>query len=87
MAGTDQQLARIAEVQKKYTPVLMKKQHVVGVSVGPKSENGKTTGEFALIVMVDEKVPAERLAPQDRLPIKLEGIPVVVHPINTVYAL
>jgi len=54
MAGTDQQLARVAEVQKKYTPVLMKKQHVVGVSVGPKSENGKTTGEFALIVMVDE---------------------------------
>lgn len=87
MAGTDQQLARIAEVQKKYTPVLMRKQHVVGVSIGPKSKNGKTTGEFALIVMVDEKVPSEHLAPQDRLPLKLEGVPVVVHRVNPVYTL
>ncbi len=78
MAGTDQQLARIAAVQRKYSDQLLKKKHVVGVGIGPASENGKETGHWALIVLVDHKVPPGELAPEDRIPSELDGVRVVV---------
>jgi hypothetical protein len=87
MAGTDQQIDRIATVQKKYIDMLMRKQHVVGVTIGPVHINGKTTGEFALIVLVDEKVPLTDLPLEDRIPSELDGVPVIVHPVGALEAL
>jgi len=87
MLGTDQQLARIAEVQKKYTEMLMKKPHVVGISMGPLQENGNVTGEYALIVMVDEEVPPDQIPAEDQIPSELDGVPVVVRPVGAVQAL
>lgn len=75
MAGTDQQLARIADLQKKYSELLLRKKHVIGVSVGPAQENGKITGDFALVVVVDRKIPLHELAPEDRIPSLLEHVP------------
>lgn len=87
MAGRDQQLARIADVQKKYTDMLMKKPHVVGISMGPLRENNKANGEYALIVMVDEEVPPEQVSPEDQIPAELDGVPVVVRQVGTITAL
>lgn len=86
MAGTDQQLARIRAVQRKYTEELMMKKHVVGVSVGLASENGKYTGDWALVVLVDRKVSPERLAPEDRIPSQLDGVRVVVQEVGVLEA-
>lgn len=86
MAGTDQQLARIAAVQRKYSDQLLKKNHVVGVSIGPASENGKDTGDWALIVLVDRLVPPEYLVPEDRIPCELDGVQVIVREIGVLEA-
>lgn len=87
MAGTDQQLARIAEVEKKYTNALMRKKHVLGITIGPMREDGKATGEFALIILVDEKLPLDKLAPEDQIPSQLDGVSVIVHEVGIVKAL
>jgi hypothetical protein len=86
MAGTDQQLARISAVQEKYAEMLMGKKHVIGVSIGTTGENGKETGRYALVVMVDEKLPLDELAPEDRIPSELDGVPVLVHEVGVVEA-
>lgn len=83
MVRTDKQLERIAAVQSKYTNELLKKKHVVGVSIGPVMENSEYTGELALVVMVDQKAPLDQLAPQDRIPSRLDGVRVIVQEIGT----
>jgi hypothetical protein len=82
--SSDQQLAHIADIQKKYTTILMKKAHVVGVSIGPVQENGTVTGDFALIVTVDDKANLDK---QHSIPSKLEGVPVVIQPVGSLEAL
>ncbi len=69
---------RAKAVQAKYTDELMAKAHVQGVAVGLAKKNGEYTGEIALVVMVDKKVPASELAPQDVIPRLLDGVPVDV---------
>ncbi len=86
MAGTDQQLARIAAVQRKYSAELMRKRHVVGVSIGPASDNGKDTGDMALIVLVERKVPPSQQAPEDRIPSELDGVRVIVYEVGVLEA-
>jgi hypothetical protein len=87
MPGTGQQLTRIVEVQRKYTDMLMKKPHVVGLSIGPLRKTGKTNGDYALIVMVDEAVPPEQVSPEEQIPAELDGVPVVVREVGTIQAL
>jgi hypothetical protein len=85
-AETNQQIARIAAVQKKYSDQLLKKKYVVGVSIGPASENGKDTGDWALIVLVDRLRSPEQLAPEDRIPSELDGVRVIVEEIGILNA-
>lgn len=87
MAETNQQLAQIAEVEKKYSSALLKKKHVVGLSIGPVWDENNEAGDFALIVLVDEKVPLETLSPEDRIPTTLDGVKVSVHKVGVIEAI
>lgn len=69
---------RAQAVQEKYNDMLMSKAHVQGVGVGLAKKGGQFTDEIAIVVMVDEKVPASELAPDDLIPRELDGIPVDV---------
>lgn len=86
MAGNNQPLARIASVQEKYSVMLMNKPHVVGISIGPVKDNGVATGEYALIVLVDEDVSSDQLDAQDRIPAELDGVPVIVREVGMLKA-
>ena len=77
---------RAQAVQAKYSDMLMSKPHVQGVGVGLATKDGQFTDQIAIVVMVDEKVPADQLAPEDRLPDELEGIPVDVQVMGTFWA-
>jgi hypothetical protein len=77
---------RAQEVQAKYSDMLMSKPHVQGVGVGLATKGGQFTDEVAIVVMVDEKVPLDQLAPEDRLPDELEGIPIDVQVMGTFWA-
>ncbi|MFN8377837.1 MAG: hypothetical protein U0452_04125 [Anaerolineae bacterium] len=70
------ELAR--QVQAKYQDMLLALPHVVGVAVGIATEGGQSTGEPALIVMVDTKVPPDGLSPAELIPPHLDGVRVDV---------
>ncbi|MBI5670991.1 MAG: hypothetical protein HZC41_23605 [Chloroflexi bacterium] len=79
-------MAKAALVQAKYTDELMKLPHVVGVGLGVAKKEGQPTGEVALVVMVDEKVP-EILLPQEAIiPSQLDGVRVDVQPVGKLTA-
>lgn len=76
-------MAKAALVQAKYTDELMQKPHVVGVGLGLAQKDGQPTGEVALVVMVDQKLPQAQLAPEDMIPSELDGVRVDVQPVGT----
>jgi hypothetical protein len=65
-------------VQEKYQNELMSKANVVGTAVGLVKRQGQYTGEVAIVVMVQSKVPAAELGPDDLIPKELDGIKVDV---------
>jgi hypothetical protein len=69
---------RAQAVRQAYQAELMKKPNVVGVGVGLRHTGGQRTDEVAVVVMVNRKLPLEQLAPQDRLPSMIDGVPVDV---------
>lgn len=77
-SNLDAQIARATEVQTRYADLLLSKPHVVGVGVGIAYRGGVPTGEVALVVMVDEKLPAAELAPDEMIPAELDGVRVDV---------
>jgi hypothetical protein len=74
----DAQIAHATDVQNRYADLLLSKPHVVGVAVGFAQQDGQTTRQIALVVMVDEKLPAAQLAEDDLLPSEIEGVRVDV---------
>jgi hypothetical protein len=75
----DQQLFnQVRNIKTRYEDELLAKPNVVGIGVGMKVKEDQQTQEMALIVMVTQKVPASELAPEDRIPREVEGIPVDV---------
>lgn len=69
---------KIAQVQAEHGQSLLVKANVTGVGIGFKRQDGKRTDQMALVVMVKEKVPLDSLAPEDRIPSEIDGIPVDV---------
>lgn len=84
--GNEEILAALTEIQRRYEDELMNKPHVIGIGIGIKQTGGQLTGELALIVMVDEKVPAARLDADEMIPPELEGYPVDVQVTGAFYA-
>ena len=78
---------RAQAVKHTHQAALLAKANVVGVGVGLIHRNGQRTDQVGLIVMVDEKIPRARLAPEDVLPSEIEGVPVDVREVGRVKAL
>ncbi len=78
----DEKTAKAQLVQKKYTEMLLKIPHVMGVAVGLEKTNGVYTGDVCLVVMVDKKRPTDTLAPSDVIPKELDGMKVDVQEIG-----
>ncbi len=80
----------VKAVQERYTEYLMRKPHVVGVSVGTLDYDGDGTTDavyYCIVVLVSVKVPQEELAPDERLPDELDGVAVKVQEVGTLSAL
>ena len=72
--STQEAIARAQAVKAKYEQALMRKRNVVGVGVGLRERGGPV----CIVVSVREKLPLDRLAPQDVIPSELDGVPVDV---------
>jgi hypothetical protein len=65
----------ISKVRARHESEILAKKNVVGLGIGFREQGGVRTDELALVVFVSKKVPATALAPQDRIPSHIEGIP------------
>jgi hypothetical protein len=77
---------RAVRVKQLHEPALLAKANVLGVGVGVRQHSGKSSTEVAVVVLVRRKVPASQLAPQDRIPSEIEGVPVDVQEVGDVQA-
>ena len=62
---TPEGFRELAEVQQKNEDALFQKANVVGVGLGTKVVDGEDTGEPAIQVFVDQKLPPEMLLKED----------------------
>jgi hypothetical protein len=81
------QADEISEVKEVSKGNLMAMQNVVGVGVGYQVKGGKQTGEYALVVMVSQKLPLSALMPQAVLPKNVSGVEVDVVEVGELRAL
>ena len=70
--------SKISEVRARHEDELLRYPHVVGVSEGIRTKQGKPTGEPCLVVLVERKIPVGELDPGGILPAEIEGIRVDV---------
>ncbi len=80
-------LARVQDVKRRWEAALLRKANVVAVGIGYRQRGGRMTDELCLVVSVRRKVPLESLAPEDRIPPEIEGVPVDVQEAGTLRAL
>jgi hypothetical protein len=77
---------RAQAVKRVYASQLMAKANVVGVGVGFCQRRGQRTNQVGLVVMVNRKLPAAQLAPEDIIPHEIEGVPVDVQAVGEIRA-
>jgi hypothetical protein len=81
-----QAVARAGAVRQAHQAELMRRANVVGVGIGLRRRQGKSTGEVALVVLVRRKLPRDMLAPEDVVPAEIEGVPVDVQEVGEITA-
>ncbi len=84
--SVDEARQRADAVRRAHQDELLVKANVVGVGVGLRQRAGSPTNEVALVVLVRRKVPAHQLAPEDRIPRAIDGVPVDVQEVGDVRA-
>ena len=82
MSVSEDKMARAKAVQDRYEDQLLQKPNVVGLSIGQYNKD-----DVALFVLVDKEIPERQLAPTDRIPHELDGVPVIVRQIGKLEAL
>ncbi len=79
--------ARARAARNAHVNELMSMPHVVGCGIGFRKVGGVQTSEIAVVVMVDEKLPPESLAPHELIPAELDGVPVDIQEVGSLKAL
>ncbi len=83
----DSELDRIKRVRARHEADLLRKRNVVGVGIGRREVEGQMTDQVCLVVMVEDKLSLEELAPEDRIPPEIEGVCVDVKAVGPIKAL
>ena len=80
-------IERATQVKERHEQEIMKKKYVVGMGVGFKAQGKVRSQQLSLVVYVSQKLPETALAPQDRIPPSIEGIPTDVVEVGKIKAL
>lgn len=73
--GNDASIAAVKAAKRESEAFLRSLPNVTGLGVGPKVRAGTATGELAIKVFVSRKLPLAELAPHERVPETVAGIP------------
>jgi hypothetical protein len=82
----EERTLRAVRVKQVHESDLLAKANVLGVGVGLRQHSGKDAAGVAVVVLVRRKIPISQLAPQDRIPSEIEGVPVDVQEVGDVQA-
>ena len=77
------ELAHAIAAARRHRGELMQKRHVIGVRAGYKFTDGRIQPEPAVVVLVDQKVAIDSLAPRDRVPAVVDNVLTDVAPADT----
>lgn len=69
----DEIIRNLRRVLSMHKEAIMKRAHVVGVGIGEKYVNGRNIHLPCITVFVEKKIITSDLAPEDRIPEKLDG--------------
>jgi hypothetical protein len=86
VSDADDLTRRAVRAKQAHEPELLAKANVLGVGVGLRQKSGKGEAEVAVVVLVRRKVPVAQLAPEDRIPHQIDGVPVDVQEVGEVRA-
>lgn len=84
--GYEDATEKAQAVRRAHWEELLRKANVVGVGVGFRQRRGEPTEEVALVVMVSRKVPWAQLAPDDKVPSEIDGVPVDIQEVGELRA-
>jgi hypothetical protein len=76
----------LARTQLAVQDQLLEVPTIVGVALGHKVTNGEDTGDRAIVILVERKLPLNELAPQDVAPTTIGGIPTDVQEVGVLRA-
>ena len=71
-------IQRVKTIKAAHEKSLLAKANVVGVGVGLRRGGDEFANQVCIVVSVRRKVPPRQLAPDDRIPDQIDGVPVVV---------
>lgn len=77
---------KMSAIRKRHDRPMLKKANVVGVGVGYKETRGEATDQWALVVLVREKLPMDLLPKQDVIPKEVDGLVTDVKSVGRVVA-
>lgn len=84
--GKQDKMEKAASVLQEHKKTLLGKPNVVGVGIGLQQTKGRHTGSVAVVVLVTQKVPREKLAESELIPHEIDGIPVDVQETGNITA-
>ncbi|UXY32070.1 hypothetical protein [Streptomyces sp. HUAS TT20] len=73
-ASDREAIAQVARVKEEYTAWLLSLPGVNLVAIGGKETGGRPTGELAVQVYVDAKLPLSEIPPEQRIPEEIDGV-------------
>jgi len=77
---------KVKSVKRTHEQMLLAKPNVVGVGIGYRVEHGRQTDTVSIVVMVNQKLPANQLKPDELIPTTIEGVPVDVQETGALHA-
>jgi hypothetical protein len=81
-----EEYADLARTQSAVQDVLLQVPTIVGVALGHKVVGGIDTGDRAIVVLVERKLPLAQLAPEHVVPPSIDGIPTDVQEVGVLRA-
>ncbi|MDQ0178313.1 chymotrypsin family serine protease [Bacillus chungangensis] len=76
----------IQKVKREVENELLNCNHVVGVGIGVKYENGQATGTPSIVTLVNQKLPEDQLASAEIIPKEVKGIKTDVFEVGHIVA-
>ncbi len=86
MESIQDRLAVLKDIKSRHEEALLRKANVLSVGIGMRMQDNRPVDGPGIVVNVTRKVPLEQLSPADRIPERIDGVPIWVQGIGALGA-